>query len=296
MPSEMPTDRPSEPPESGSATGEAVKDMTAPAIVGDVVFGAMGSPVAVCTLGSRSLLQPLAGRPEIAVAGRVFTENIGIERMVQNIVGLASLRFLLVCGRETDHQVGQTILALHANGLDARGRVVGSVAPEPVLPNLTAEQLQAFQKHVTVVDLIGETDVEVILARARECAAAPTGDAVINEPGAAGPGASAAERIKATLDPQSAWQYDPAGYFLILIDRPGRALRAEQYSQQHQLLRVIEGAGAAEIGHTIVRLGLVTLLAHATYLGRELARAEAALRLGLDYEQDRPLSGRPATS
>jgi tetrahydromethanopterin S-methyltransferase subunit A len=283
MPSEMPTDRPSEPPESGSATGEAVKDMTAPAIVGDVVFGAMGSPVAVCTLGSRSLLQPLAGRPEIAVAGRVFTENIGIERMVQNIVGLASLRFLLVCGRETDHQVGQTILALHANGLDARGRVVGSVAPEPVLPNLTAEQLQAFQKHVTVVDLIGETDVEVILARARE-------------PGAAGPGASAAERIKATLDPQSAWQYDPAGYFLILIDRPGRALRAEQYSQQHQLLRVIEGAGAAEIGHTIVRLGLVTLLAHATYLGRELARAEAALRLGLDYEQDRPLSGRPATS
>jgi tetrahydromethanopterin S-methyltransferase subunit A len=66
----------------------------------------------------------------------------------------------------------------------------------------------------------------------------------------------------------------------------------EQYTQSHRLVRILEGRGAEEICHTIVRLEQVTLLAHAAYLGRELARAESALAFGLDYEQDRPLSRR----
>lgn len=295
----MPSDEPSGPTPAGSDAHQA----EGPAIVGDVVFGDLASPVAVCTLGSRSLLQPLAGRTEVAVAGRVFTENIGIERMVQNVIGMGTLRFLLVCGRETSHLVGQTILALHANGLDTAGRVIGSHAPEPLMPNVTAEQLRTFQQRVAVLDLIGVTDVEAILERARACiasldTAAPAeavDDARLKSVTPASSGTSV-ERIKATLDPQSAWAYDPAGYFLLFVDRAHQLLRVEQYSQQHQILRIIEGAGAAEIGQTIVRLGLVTLLAHAAYLGRELARAETALRLDLDYEQDRPLSGRPAAT
>ena len=260
-----------------------------PAIIGDVVFGDLSSPVAVCTLGSRSLLPELAGRPEIAVAGRVFTENVGVEKMIQNIVGMASLRFLIVCGRETAHHVGQTILALHANGLDASGRVVGSDAPEPIMPNLQPDQLQEFQRRVQVIDMIGETDAAVIVARAGELSASPSGELAVSAVSAEAP---TVERIAATRDPQAAWEYDPAGYFLIFVDRPHQQLRAEQYSQEHQLLCIIEGAAAAEIGQTIVRRGLVKLLQHAVYLGRELARAEAALTLGLDYEQDRPLSGR----
>src|SRR3954447_750655 len=100
-----------------------------PDIVGDVVFGGMESPVAVCTLASRTLLPELAGRPEIAVAGRVYTENLGVERMVQNLAAFDGVRFLIVCGRETRHLVGQTILALHRGGLDKASRVVGSDAP-----------------------------------------------------------------------------------------------------------------------------------------------------------------------
>jgi tetrahydromethanopterin S-methyltransferase subunit A len=265
-----------------------------PAIIGDVVFGDMASPVAVCTLGSRSLLPELAGRSEIAVAGRVFTENVGVERMIQNVVGMTSLRFLIVCGRETAHHVGRTILALHANGLDRDGRVVGSDAPEPVMPNLAPAQLATFQARVKVVDLIGETDPSVILARARALAAAAPERADVQSAAPAPPvleAAPAVERIAATRDPQAAWEYDPVGYFVIFVDRANRRLRAEQYSQEHQLMCIIEGAAAAEIGQTIVRRGLVTLLQHAVYLGRELARAETALTLGLDYEQDRPLSG-----
>jgi tetrahydromethanopterin S-methyltransferase subunit A len=42
----------------------------------------------------------------------------------------------------------------------------------------------------------------------------------------------------------------------------------------------------------LLREQLVSQLSHAGYLGAELARAEAALRLDLAYEQDRPLRRR----
>ncbi len=265
-----------------------------PPIVGDVVFGNAASPVAVCTLASRTLLGELAGRQEIAIAGRVFTENVGVERMVQNLAAMASIRVLIVCGRETQHRVGQTILALHRNGVTAEGRVIGSDAPEPVLPNLVPADLDAFRERVRVVDMIGELDVPTILARADVEQRAPASPALsaAHPTGIAAP--VAVERVQATRDPASAWVYDPTGYFLVFVDRPGQRLRVEQYTPEHVLVRVIDGAGADELCHTIVRLEHVSLLAHAAYLGRELARAETALRLGLDYEQDRPLTSRRA--
>jgi len=267
-----------------------------PDIIGDVVFGSMDSPVAVCTLGSRTLLPALAGRPEIAVAGRVFTENVGIERMVQNLVAFSSMRYLIVCGRETPHHVGQTILALHRSGLDANNRVIGSLAPEPLMPNLTLSDIDRFQTAIVPIDMIGVTDAEAILARAAELAAnVPPELEQSGEHGAAPPTPPPAEHVMATRDPASAWIYDPTGYFLIFVDRVHAQLRTEHYDQQHRLQRVIWGSGADEISHTIVRLGLVTLLPHAAYLGRELGRAESALRLGLHYEQDRPLSPLTAT-
>jgi tetrahydromethanopterin S-methyltransferase subunit A len=262
-----------------------------PAIVGDVVFGNMESPVAVCTLGSRALLPELAGRPEIAVAGRVFTENVGVERMVQNLAAFESVRFLIVCGRETRHRVGQTILALHRSGLDANLRVIGSDAPEPNMPSLTPAQLRSFQGRIAVVDMIGVVDVEAIVARARVLATLPA-----TEPDDALEAGGPIEEtgvIVASRDPASAWQYDPVGYFLVFVDRARRLMRVEHRTPDHRLETVFEGRRAEELCHTIVRRGDVTLLAHAAYLGRELAKAEIALALGIEYEQDRPLAGPP---
>ena len=268
-----------------------------PAIVGDVVFGGAESPVAVCTLASRSLLAELAGRSEIAVAGRVFTENVGIERMVANLAAFDRVRFLIVCGRETRHRVGETILALHKHGLDRTGRVIGSPAPEPLLPNLTPDELSRFQRRVAVLDLIGETDPAVILARARDLATRPAGEPASATPGDDRPGrAASVALVPATPDPVSDWEYDPVGYHVIFVDRNRGLLRVEHHDQDHRLVTVYEGRGAPELGQTIVRRGGVTLLAHAVYLGRELAKAEAALTFGLEYEQDRRLSERTPPS
>jgi len=259
-------------------------------IVGDVVFGGADSPVAVCTLASRRLLPLLAGRPEIAVAGRVFTENVGIERMVQNLVGSERLRYLIVCGRESRHRVGQTIVALHRNGLDDGSRVAGSEAPEPLMPNLTQMQLRAFQERVVLVDMIGEEDAEVIVARARQLVAQSCQPNSRSSEGGLPPTpADQAPMIAAWPEPADAWVYDPTGFFLVFVDRVGRRLRVEQYNQERRLERIYLGQNAEELCHTIVRDEQVTLLAHAAYLGRELAKAEVALRFDLEYEQDSPL-------
>jgi tetrahydromethanopterin S-methyltransferase subunit A len=261
-----------------------------PAIVGDVVFGSMESPVAVCTLGSRSLLAELVDRPEIAVAGRVFTENVGVERMIQNLAAFERVRYLIVCGRETRHRVGQTILALYRDGVDGSRRVVGSDAPDPLLPNLSADQLRQFQERVEVVDMIGVVDAKAIVERASALTARPE-ISQARRPTAARRmvDSGGVDVVVATRDPSSSWTYDPAGYFLIFVDRARRLLCVEHRMPDHRLIRVFEGGRAEDLCHTIVRRGDLTLLAHAAYLGRELAKAETALTLGLEYDQDRPL-------
>ena len=266
-------------------------DVAWPPAVGDFVLGNPESPVAVCTLASVSLLSPLAGRPEIAIAGRVYTENVGIERMIQNLVANPRLRVLIVCGRESRHQVGQTILSLHRHGLDAERRVIGARGPEPILPNLGADELRHFRERIVVIDMIGEPDPERIVERARVAAEAVGSDSQAAAGDRPAP-PETVERIWATADDPAEWRYDPSGFFLIFVDRPAATLRVEHYSQGRELLRTIEGDRADALCHTLVRLGLVTELAHAAYLGRELAKAEAALRLGLRYEQDSPLVSR----
>jgi tetrahydromethanopterin S-methyltransferase subunit A len=250
--------------------------------------------VAVCTLGSRGLLQNLAGRKEIAIAGRVYTENVGIERMVQNLVGNPRLRILLLCGRESPHRSGQTILALHRNGLDDRHRVVGSNADEPFMPNLSAEDLTTFQRRIHVVDMIGELSPDRILQRAR----AETerldelGSGDQTETRAPSPPSRTQDQVEhlvARPADASAWRQDPIGYFLLFLEREARGLRLEHYSQEHRLLRVISGANARDICAELLTRAVVTDPTHAAYLGRELARAEDALRLGLRYDQDSPL-------
>lgn len=276
-----------------------------PPVAGDFVLGSAQSPVAVCTLASRSLLPKLEGQPEIAIAGRVYTENVGIEKMLQNLLANPRLRSLIVCGRESRHRVGQAILSLHRNGLDPVTRVIrGATGPEPVLASLALEDVAAFQQRIEVIDLIGEQDVGRILERARPCGQTMDPSAGSGLAGRrtkdgdceaeAAPLDSGELKVsKAEVDPPSAWKYDPLGFFLIRVDRQRQLLQLEHYGQDRRLLQRLEGETATALSQTVVRLGLVSILAHAAYLGRELAKAEAALRFGLHYEQDSPLRETP---
>lgn len=75
---------------------------------------------------------------------------------------------------------------------------------------------------------------------------------------------------------------DPSGDFRIWINN-GRIVCS------HERLTVV-GDDAKSISDTIIKNNLVSRLDHATYLGRELEKAEIALKLGKNYVQDSELN------
>jgi len=105
-----------------------------------------------------------------ALAGTLQTENIGIEKIVCNIVSNPNIRYLLVCGPESPgHLVGDAILALVKNGLDERRCIIGAKAPTPYLFNIPAEFVERFRRQITVVDLINEGSPEVLRQAVWSC-------------------------------------------------------------------------------------------------------------------------------
>lgn len=132
------------------------------------------SPVAVCViLDTFDFNMPLeltklvmAGVDSgAALSGTLQTENIGLEKMVCNIVANSNIRYIVLCGRESmGHLPGESLLALKQNGVDENKRIVGTKALTPYLYNLPPEVIERFNKQVvTIVNLLckpGERDTD----------------------------------------------------------------------------------------------------------------------------------------
>lgn len=261
-----------------------------PPVPGRYYLGNKNSCVAVCTLASIDLLEKFNNQEylsKIAITGKDVTENVGIEKIVQNIVSNPYIRFLILCGRESEgHFVGQAIKALVDYGVDENCRIIQAKGPIPFLKNLTREQIDTFRKQVKIVDLIGCEDISIILAKVEECER--------NNPGVFESKAEvkAVETIVADYDPKKEWTADERpdeGWFAISVDRDRQLIVAEYYSGYgvNAMLKYrIVGKTAEAIIGTIVRLKLIKGLYHAGYLGKELARAEMALEKGVPYEQE----------
>jgi dihydropteroate synthase len=83
---------------------------------------------------------------------------------------------------------------------------------------------------------------------------------------------------------------DNAGWFKIQIDRNNNQILAIHYSPGiEDPVTIVKGTKAIDIYQTIIRNKLITNLEHAAYLGKELQKAEIALKLYRSYQQDEPL-------
>ena len=80
------------------------------------------------------------------------------------------------------------------------------------------------------------------------------------------------------------WTVDPAGCFKIGITESKEIVAIHEIRKHRST--VIIGNTAKEVLDTILREGLVTRLDHVGYLGRELMKAELALKFGRSYAQD----------
>ncbi len=77
---------------------------------------------------------------------------------------------------------------------------------------------------------------------------------------------------------------DPLGYFTIWVNHEDKKIFVIYKGVKGEKLFV--GRSAEHLGKTILSKGLVGSLEHAVYLGRELGKAEACLKLGKSYVQD----------
>jgi len=98
-----------------------------------------------------------------ALSGTLQTENIGIEKIVCNVVANPNIRYLVLCGPESPgHLSGEALKALAHNGVDEHKRIIGTKAPTPYLFNLPSQFIERFTKQITVIDLLNEGDPELI--------------------------------------------------------------------------------------------------------------------------------------
>lgn len=105
-----------------------------------------------------------------ALSGTLQTENIGIEKIICNVVGNPNVRYLVLCGEEVaGHRTGSAVKALLANGINEKRTIIGSQAMTPYLFNISLEAIERFRKQVTLVDLIGEMDSQVVVKAVWSC-------------------------------------------------------------------------------------------------------------------------------
>ena len=94
-------------------------------------------------------------------------------------------------------------------------------------------------------------------------------------------------RVEAT---EGKWIQDPKGFFLIKIKMKDKTIRVGHCTNDYVLKYEIMGKRAQDIYYTIARMGLVSILEHASYLGKELKKAELAIKYKLRYVQDEDIN------
>jgi tetrahydromethanopterin S-methyltransferase subunit A len=88
-----------------------------------------------------------------ALSGTLQTANIGIEKIICNIVANPNIRYLILGGPESEgHKTGNAIKALLKNGIDEKKNIIGTTGLTAVLHNVPADFIKRFREQLTLVD------------------------------------------------------------------------------------------------------------------------------------------------
>jgi len=146
-----------------------------PFITGDYEVGDPMSCVAISSNGSYFHMEHLKG---VAIQGPDKTENIGMEKIMANIVSNPNIRFIICAGAEVPgHLSGETHMALYKNGIDpATHKVIGTKGAIPFIENLPTKAIERFREQIVeVIDMMGEEDYGKLNAKVKELQAKDPG-------------------------------------------------------------------------------------------------------------------------
>ena len=129
-------------------------------------IGNDNSSICICTLSNIKLLKEIKNSEiinKVAIVGRLFTENKGIDSIIKYVNQNKKIKTIIVCGKEVwGHKSGHSLFELHKNGVDDNNRIINSTSPDPFL-TVSESEIKYFQKEITLVNLIDETNIKLIL-------------------------------------------------------------------------------------------------------------------------------------
>jgi tetrahydromethanopterin S-methyltransferase subunit A len=129
-----------------------------------------GRGLAICTLSSIDLLQEISKSEimdSVAIAGRLLSENKGIDAMIKFSIEHPDLRRIILCGKEVKgHRAGQALLALAKNGIGGDGRIIGALGPYPMLKS-PARDVHDFRRQIEIIDMVGTIDINSLKSACR---------------------------------------------------------------------------------------------------------------------------------
>jgi len=144
-----------------------------PPISGDFEIGDPSHCVAICTLGKKVSVDT-----EYAIIGTCKTENIGIERVIINVISNPKVRYLILAGPEVPgHLTGRSMRALYQNGVDPETRkIIDAEGAIPYIENIPLEGIDQFREQIELIDMINTSDPAIIDAKSKELSSRNPGD------------------------------------------------------------------------------------------------------------------------
>ena len=128
----------------------------------EVFFGDPKSNIAVCTLSNMNLLKDISKSSiikEVAIAGRLLSENKGIDSLVRSVLSNDNINTIILCGKDVlGHNSGDSLLCLYKNGMDGNKKIIGSISPHPIL-TISQKEVAKFQGQVKIINKIGKTGI-----------------------------------------------------------------------------------------------------------------------------------------
>ena len=147
----------------GEAIGELCKVILP--IPEERFLGNSTSSIAVCTLSSIDLLKKFENSDilsQICVAGRLLSENKGIDSMIDYVFKNKNVKTIIVCGKEVwGHKAGHSLFELYNNGIDSNCRIINSQSPDPFV-TCSENKIKYFQKNIHLENMINKTDFDII--------------------------------------------------------------------------------------------------------------------------------------
>jgi len=105
-----------------------------------------------------------------ALSGTLQTPNIGIEKIICNVVANPNIRYIILSGPESEgHLTGDAFKALFKNGVDEKKRIIGTEAKHPYLYNIPMEFIVRFLDQVKLIDLQFKGTPELIRKAVWSC-------------------------------------------------------------------------------------------------------------------------------